>query len=281
MAGYPTEKNSTFIWYFFILDADGDPVTGAADLDVEFSVDGGTFADVAGTEVDEGEGLYSCPISAAEMNGDTIALICKTSTAGAKTATEVFYTSTRQIDGLAYPTTSGRSIDVATTGEVGLDLDNTRGTINAAQLATGVVTAAKLADDSITSSVIADDAVTAAKLATDAITAAKIAAGAIGSSEAPNLDAAVSTRATPSQVNSEVLDVLTVDTHPEVGQESPSATQSFLKMVQFLFKAWRNKSTQTATEYKLFGDNGTTVDQKATVSEDGVTATRDEISSGP
>lgn len=41
---------------------------------------------------------------------------------------------------------------------------------------------------------LADGAITAAKIATDAITADKIAAGAITSSEAPNLDAAISSR---------------------------------------------------------------------------------------
>lgn len=53
---------------------------------------------------------------------------------------------------------------------------------------------------------LADDAITAAKIAADAIGASEIAAGAITSSEAPNLDAAVSTRSTvtTAQVNAEV-----------------------------------------------------------------------------
>lgn len=129
MAGWPPAKNSAFTWFFFLRDADGDLVSGASALDVEVSGDGAVFADVAGTEVDEGEGLYSCPITAGEMNFDVVALICKTGTAGAKTPAQVVYTSTRQLDDLAFPTTSGRSIDVAATGEVGLDYGNTLGTI--------------------------------------------------------------------------------------------------------------------------------------------------------
>ena len=64
----------------------------------------------------------------------------------------------------------------------------------------------------ITAAAIATAAIDADALAADAITNAKIAAGAITSSEAPNLDAAVSTRATPVQVNTEVDQAL-VDIH--------------------------------------------------------------------
>lgn len=71
------------------------------------------------------------------------------------------------------PTADGRTLDVTANGEAGLDLDNTSGTIAAAQIASNAITAAK----------IADNAIAAAKIATDAITAAKIAADAIGSSE--------------------------------------------------------------------------------------------------
>ena len=122
------------------------------------------------------------------------------------------------------PTTAGNTLDVNANGEAGLDLDNTSGTLAAAQIADNAITAAKIAANAITAakiatdaitasqiaanaigaSEIADNAITAAKIATDAITNAKIAAGAITSSEAPNLDAAVSSRATPAQVNTEV-----------------------------------------------------------------------------
>lgn len=45
------------------------------------------------------------------------------------------------------PTVAARTLDIATGGEVGLDLDNTVGTIAAAQLAADCITAAKLAAD--------------------------------------------------------------------------------------------------------------------------------------
>lgn len=133
MAGWPPEKNAAFTWYFVIRDADGDLVAGATGLDVESSGDGAAFADVAGTETDEGEGLYSCIIASGEMNFDAVGLICKTSTSGAKTAAQVIYTSTRQIDDLCFPTTSGRSFDISATGEGSANLTQING---AAQTAT-------------------------------------------------------------------------------------------------------------------------------------------------
>ena len=118
-------------------------------------------------------------------------------------------------------------------------------------------------------------------IANDTITAASIAAGAITSSEAPNLDAAVSTRATPAQVNSEVLDVLNIDTFSEPGQEAPPATTTLIKKIGYLYKFLRNKITQTSTTLSVFADDAATVDQKATVSDDATTYTRGEIGTGP
>jgi hypothetical protein len=84
-----------------------------------------------------------------------------------------------------------------------------------------------------------------------------------------------------SDVNAEVLDVLNVDTFAQPGQGTPAATNTIRLMVAYLFKAWRNKATQTATEYDLYNDDAATVDQKATFADDGTTATRGEIATGP
>ena len=111
-------KNAAYRVTFPILDADGDLVTGATALDSEVSIDAGTFADCTNeaTEIATGSGVYFLDLTAAEMNGDTIAVIVKTTSAGAKTTTLVMYTAVRSINDLAYPTTSGRSIDVTATG---------------------------------------------------------------------------------------------------------------------------------------------------------------------
>ena len=49
----------------------------------------------------------------------------------------------------------------------------------------------------------------------------------------------------------------------------------------FLYKAWRNRSNQTATTWQLFNDDATTVDHKATVSDDGTTGEKGEVVTGP
>lgn len=83
-----------------------------------------------------------------------------------------------------------------------------------------------------------------------------------------------------AEVNAEVLDVLNVDTFSQPGQESPAATQTIAKMLAYLYKAWRNKVEQTSTTYSLYADDGTTVDQEASVSDDGATFTRNEMTTG-
>lgn len=84
-----------------------------------------------------------------------------------------------------------------------------------------------------------------------------------------------------AQVNAEVLDVLNVDTFAEPGQAAPGATISLAAKINYLYKAFRNKITQTATTLSLFNDVGAVVDQKAAVSDDGATYTRGKLASGP
>ena len=98
--------------------------------------------------------------------------------------------------------------------------------------------------------------------------------------ELARIDVATSSRATPAQVNAELLDVLTVDTYAEPGKVAPAATTSLALMVRFLYKAWRNKKAQTSGQYSLYADDGVTVDQQASVSADGTTTTVGEIGAG-
>jgi hypothetical protein len=84
-----------------------------------------------------------------------------------------------------------------------------------------------------------------------------------------------------AQVATEIADALATDTYAEPGQGAPAATASLAAKINYLYKAWRNKKTQTATTHSLFADDGTTVDQKSTVSDDGTTATRGEMVTGP
>lgn len=129
------------------------------------------------------------------------------------------------------------------------------------------------------------------------------------------LDAAVSTRATPAQVNTEadaaladydpptkaeldtglaalndlsaaevnaeVVDALNVDTYAEPGQEAPAATNTLVKKIGYLFKLLRNKIATTASQISVYNDAGDTVDQKSAISDNGTTFDRGEFGTGP
>lgn len=215
-------------------------------------------------------------------------------------------------DGLRPAVEGNEDVDVAANGDVGADVQTWLGA------AMNVLVSGRV-DASV--GAMAAAVLTAAAIATDAITADKIAAAAIGVSEAPNLDAAISSRLAPTiagrtldiaaggeagidldntigalakgteitgfndlsaaAVNAEVLDVLNVDTFAEPGQEAPAATATLVKKLGYLYKAFRNRITQTSSTLKVYGDDAATVDQKATVSDDGTTYDRGEIGSGP
>lgn len=161
MAGWPAEKNAIFNVQFPIYDADGDLVTGAATLDSEVSKDGGTFTDCTNeaAELATASGFYRLVLTATEMDADEVAVITKTGTAGAKTAPNQIYTSTRQIDDLAFPTVSGRSLDVLATGEAGIDLDNAAGALGTTQFDAAFFTAALYAAGANDANALATDAV--------------------------------------------------------------------------------------------------------------------------
>lgn len=80
-----------------------------------------------------------------------------------------------------------------------------------------------------------------------------------------------------ADVNAEVLDVLNVDTFAEP-TSAPAATSSLRAKIGWLFKLARNKFTQTSTTASLYADDGTTVDNTSTVSENGSVFSRGEWS---
>jgi len=103
----------------------------------------------------------------------------------------------------------------------------------------------------------------------------------IGTAGAGLTDLGGMSTAMKAEVNVEALDVLVTDTHAEPGQGLPAATASLRDKIGYLYKAWRNKSDQTSSLYQLYNDDASTVDQKATVSDDTTTATKGEIATGP
>lgn len=98
---------------------------------------------------------------------------------------------------------------------------------------------------------------------------------------AVQVDIAALNNLSAAQIKTQVVDALNVDTYAEPGQEAPPATTTLAKKLNYVYKAFRNRKTQTATTLSLYADNGTTVDQKATISDDGTTYDHSEIGAGP
>ena len=86
---------------------------------------------------------------------------------------------------------------------------------------------------------------------------------------------------TAGQINAEVVDVINTDTSGEPAQGAPTATASLRTKIDWLYKVFRNRKRQTATVWELMNDAETVVDSKATVSDDGTTAIKQEVVSGP
>lgn len=132
MATYvPAKINTQYIFYAALVSQANtkimqvNPTIAAGDFKV--SIDGGALANL-GTlpAVTPGSSvMVKFTLSTSEMNGANITVVCSDA-AGSEWCDAVFniQTSARQVDDLAFPTTSGRSIDVTTTGEVGIDWAN-------------------------------------------------------------------------------------------------------------------------------------------------------------
>lgn len=165
-------KNTAYRHTFPIWDADGDLVTGATGLDSEVSIDAGTFADCTNeaTEIATASGIYYLDLTSAEMNGDTIAVIVKTSTVGAKTTPIVLFpqeagdlrVNVTYWNGTAVPTenTAGYPIVTIKDGTGTGEIDTTSGGVLVAAIANNAITAAVIATDAIDSDALAASAVT-------------------------------------------------------------------------------------------------------------------------
>jgi hypothetical protein len=143
--------------------------------------------------------------------------------------------------------------------------------------ASGAIDATVMATDAIGSNEISAAAVT--KIQTGLATPTNITAGVI--TTVTNLTNAPTngdlTTAMKASVNAEVIDVLSTDTHAELGAV-PAATSSLKDKIIWLFMTARNKITQTATTQIVKADDGSTTVGTATVSDDGTTFTKGKIS---
>lgn len=111
-------------------DDDGSPVTGLSDGDFtkRISKNAGSFAAWSTSLAEAEGGFYTCTLSATDTATLGI-LTCYLSADGAAQQNLQFRVHARIPDNLAYPTTTGRSMDVASGGEVAIDLSNTYGSL--------------------------------------------------------------------------------------------------------------------------------------------------------
>jgi hypothetical protein len=94
-------------------------------------------------------------------------------------------------------------------------------------------------------------------------------------------NAALASVVTMAAINAEVLDVLNTDTFALPGQIAPPLAPTIVNAITWLYKTLRNRKDQNANLWQLYADDETTVDAKATVSDDGTTAVKQEIVTGP
>lgn len=193
---YPPKKNAEYIFYISLASQaqantfQSNPTLASGDFKV--SIDGGALANPATLPAvtPASSKLVKVTLSASEMNGDNIIFIASDA-AGAewRDLTVNIQTAARQIDDLAFPTTSGRSLDVTATGAAGIDWSNVENQSTSVTLSgttVGTVTAL---------------AATALAAIWDRLTSALTTSGSIGKLIVDNLNATVSSRATQTSVD--------------------------------------------------------------------------------
>lgn len=209
------QKNVAYRVTFPIFDADGDLVTGATGLDSEVSKDGGTFADCTNeaTEIATNSGLYYLDLTSTEMNADTVAVIVKTSSSGAKTTPIVLYPEEAgdiRVNVTAYGGTagtfSGGRPEVNTT-HVGGTSQTARDIGASVLLSSGTGTGqVSLSSGTVTVGTNNDKtgyglSGAAVQAIWDALTSALTTAGSIGKFLVDRIDAVLSTRASQTSVD--------------------------------------------------------------------------------
>lgn len=133
-------KNQAYRVTFPIWDADGDLVTGATGLDSEVSKDAGTFTDCTSeaTEIATNSGMYYIDLTNTEMNADTVAIVVKTSSVGAKTTPIILYP--QEAGDINVDVTYWNGTAVATPATAGIPDVNVKNIDNDATSASGTVT---------------------------------------------------------------------------------------------------------------------------------------------
>lgn len=159
----PAKASTQFVTYVSLVSQTNtklmqvNPTIAAGDFKV--SIDGGALANLGTLPAvtPAGGSIVKLTLSIAEMAGAAATVVCSDA-AGAEWCdlTVNIPTAARQIDDLAYPAVSGRSLAVDASGQVSVGA-----------LAANVITATAINADAITAAKIADGAIDRATLAVD------------------------------------------------------------------------------------------------------------------
>lgn len=255
----------TIHFKFTTTNATGVPATlGGTPVISAYSADG-TVEITAGitltVDFDARTGLNHVTVVASGANGYATAtnyiLVITTGTVTDSVVGYVIGSFSIENRSAVMPTVAARTLDVAATGEAGVDFSNINGTLDAAEIGTGAITAAKFAAGAIDAAAIATAAIDADAIATDAITSAKLAAGAITATKfaAGAIDAAaiatgaVDADAIAADAANEIADAL-LDRNMGTGTDSGSASvRTVRQALRFLRNKW-TVVTGTLTVYK-------------------------------
>lgn len=124
-SAYPPTKNTAFSFDLEVFDYSGKYLSGATFSAKQISKDGGSFATISNAPAEIGtSGTYTISLTSTEMNADRVKL--RFVITSAPDIGGSLWTTLRRIDDLAFPTVSGRSLDVESTGEAGISLDNVK-----------------------------------------------------------------------------------------------------------------------------------------------------------
>ena len=81
-------------------------------------------------------------------------------------------------------------------------------------------------------------------------------------------------------IKTDAVDLIWANAMSDLATGAPSATASVLTAINYLYEAWRNKTTTTATLITVTKDDGSTGLVKSTISDDATTFTKGEFVSG-
>ena len=311
---WPPKKNTAFTLYFSLYKNDGTIIANPGTYTKKISKDGGGIADISAsvTEVDTTYGLCSLVISATEMNADAVYIQIKDDTTGGVPFSVTLYTAANLMDDIKTDTTAIKvqtdKLVFTVTNQIDANVIDWKGATapemtGDAYARLGAPAGASVSADVAAVKAVADD------LHTDVGTAITNL-GDMHATDLPDIHSDLATlqamitdihNTDLADLHTDVAAVKTVvddlnvtdvaavkadteaikaaiitDTLAEMAPGAPPAAPTMTQLLNYLYRALRNKQETTATQHKVYDDAGTTVLFKETHSDDATTFSKGE-----